>query len=147
VIAGPSIVGGDAQGDPGPFVDNPGHSVSIRSETNLKLAVIYLHHQAWISRTVAPANVALTVVLSLRSAKEYEENFKLTAEQPVINEKDWPRKMAIHELCGSVLGENGVPLASVVRENIDIPSGTDPSEWSITVAEDIIARSPHGNQA
>jgi hypothetical protein len=136
VIAGPSIVGGAAQGNPGPLVSNPGHSVSIRAETNLKLAVFYLRHQARISRIVAPASVALTDVRSLRSTKEYEENCKVTAEQPVINKKDWSRKMeAIREFFGSVLRENGVPLAYVVHENVEIPPGTDLSEGYITVAE------------
>jgi hypothetical protein len=37
MIAGPMIVGGAAQGNPGPLVANPGHSVSIRADTNLKL--------------------------------------------------------------------------------------------------------------
>jgi hypothetical protein len=97
---------------------------------------------------VTLASVALTVVRSLRSTKEYEENFKVTAEQPVINEKDWPRTMeAIREFFGSVLGETGVPLAYVFCENVKIPPGTDPSGGYITVAEDMIARAPHGNQA
>jgi hypothetical protein len=86
MIAGPAIVGGAAKGNPGPLVANPGHSVSIRAETNLKLAVFYLLHQTWISKIVAPSSIALTVVRSLRSTKEYEENFKVTAEKPVINE-------------------------------------------------------------
>jgi hypothetical protein len=82
----------------------------------------------------------------LRSNKKYEENFKVTAEQPVINKKDWPRTMeAIREFFGSVLGETGVPLAYVVRENVEMPPGTDPSEGYITVAEEMIARAPHGN--
>jgi hypothetical protein len=136
MIAGPTIVGGDAQGNPRPLVTNPGYSVSIRVETNLKLAVFYLRHQARISRIVAPASIALTVVRSLRSTKEYEENFEVTAEQPVINEKDWPRTMeAIREFFGSVLGETGVPLVYFVRENVEIAHGTDPSEGYITVAE------------
>jgi hypothetical protein len=110
MISEPTIVGGAAQGAPGPMVANHGHSVSIRAETNLKLAVFYLHHQARISRIVSPASIALTVVRRLRSTKEYEENFKVTAEQPIINEKDWPRTMeAIRELFGSVLGELGFP--------------------------------------
>jgi hypothetical protein len=53
--------------------------VSIRAETNLKLTVFYLRQQARISRIVAPASVALTVVRSLRSTKEYKEKFKVTA--------------------------------------------------------------------
>jgi hypothetical protein len=148
MISGTTIVGGSAQGNPGPLLDNPGHSVSIRSETNLKLAVFYLRHQARISRIVAPASVALTVVRYLRSTKEYEENFKVTDDQPVINKKDWPRTMdAIHEFFGSVLGETGLTLAYVIRENVEIPLGTDPSERYITVAEEMIVCAPHGNQA
>jgi hypothetical protein len=128
MIAEPTIVGRALQGNSGPLAANHGHSVSIRAETNLKLTVFYLHHQARISRIVALASVALTVVRSLRSTKEYEENFKVTAEQPVIKKKDRPRTIeAICEFFGSVLGETGVPLAYVVRDNVEIPPGTDPS--------------------
>jgi hypothetical protein len=51
------------------------------------------------------------------------------------------------EFFGSVLGETGVHLVYVVRENVEIPPGTNPSEGYITVAEDMIACAPHGNQA
>jgi hypothetical protein len=130
------------------FLEEMGHSVSIRADTYLKLAVFYLRHQARISRILEPASLVITVVRSLRSTKEYKENFKVTTEQPVINEKDWPRTMeAIHEFFGYVLGETGAPLAYVVRENVDIPPGTEPSEGYITVSEDMIARATHGNKA
>jgi hypothetical protein len=135
-------------GKPGYLVSNPGHSVSIRADTNLKLAVFHLRHQARILRIAAPTSVALTVVRSLHSTNEYEESFKVTVEQPVINEKYWPRTMyAIRKFFGSVLGETAVPLAYVVGENVKIPPGTDPSEGYIAVAEDMIARAPHKDQA
>jgi hypothetical protein len=70
MISGPTIVGGAAQGNYGHLVANPGYYVSIKAETNLKLAVFYLHHQAWISRILAPASISLTGVRSLRSTKE-----------------------------------------------------------------------------
>jgi hypothetical protein len=54
---------------------------------------------------------------------------------------------AIHEFFGSVLGETGVTLAYVVRENVKIPPGTDPSEGYITVAEEMITYAPHGNHS
>jgi hypothetical protein len=73
------IVGVAGQGNPGSMVVDPGHSVSIRAVNNLKLEVFYICRQAWISRIVAPASVALTVVRSLRSTKECKENFKVTA--------------------------------------------------------------------
>jgi hypothetical protein len=69
MIDGPRIFGGAAQGAPGPLVSNPGHSVSIRADTNLKLAVFYLRHQAQISRIVSPESIALPVVRRLRSTK------------------------------------------------------------------------------
>jgi hypothetical protein len=40
-----------------------------------------------------------------------------------------------------------VPLANIIRENVEIPPETDPSEGYITVADEMIARAPHGNQA
>jgi hypothetical protein len=46
----------------------------------------------------------------------------------------------IREFFGSVLGEAVVPLAYVVRENVEIPPGTDPSEVYITVVEEMIVR-------
>jgi hypothetical protein len=69
MIAGPTIVGGAEQGAPGHLVANTGHSVSMRNETNLKLAVFYLRHQARISRIVLPTSIKLTVVRRLRSTK------------------------------------------------------------------------------
>jgi hypothetical protein len=131
-----------------PMVANPDPSVPIMLETNLKPAVFYLHHQAHISIIVAPASVAIPVVRSLLSTKEYEENAKVTAEQLVINEKDWPSTMeAIGEFFGFVLGETGVPFAYVVREKVEIPPGTYPSEGYIAVADAMIARALNGNQA
>jgi hypothetical protein len=110
--------------------------------------VFYLRHQARILRIVAPASFALTVVRSLCSTKEYEEKINVTADQPVMNEKDWPRKMKpICEFFGFVLGGTGVSMAYVVCENVEIPPGTDPSEGYIIVAEEMIAPVPHGNQA
>jgi hypothetical protein len=40
-----------------------------------------------------------------------------------------------------------VPLAYIFRENVEITPGTDPSEGYITIAEEMITRAPHGNQA
>jgi hypothetical protein len=40
-----------------------------------------------------------------------------------------------------------VPLAYVLRENVEIPPGKDTSEGYIKVAEEMIAHAPHGNQA
>jgi hypothetical protein len=54
---------------------------------------------------------------------------------------------AICEFFSSVLEETGVHLAYVIRENVERPPGTDPSEGYITVAEEMIVCAPHGNQA
>jgi hypothetical protein len=39
MINGPVIVGGANYGNPGPQIPNPGHSVEIRADTNLEVAV------------------------------------------------------------------------------------------------------------
>jgi hypothetical protein len=73
MVAEPTIAGGAAQGNPGPLVANPGHSVSIRSENNIKLKVFYLRHQACFSTIVASASVSLTVVHSLTSTRSMKK--------------------------------------------------------------------------
>jgi hypothetical protein len=47
---------------------------------------------------------------------------------------------AILEFFGSLLGETGVPLAYIVRENVEMSPNTYPSEGYITVAKEMIAR-------
>jgi hypothetical protein len=44
-------------------------------------------------------------------------------------------------------GGTGVPLAYVIREKVEIPPGTYPSEGYITVAKEMISCATHGNQA
>jgi hypothetical protein len=59
----------------------------------------------------------------------------------------WRRFMIALALFWGKLGETGVLLAYVIRKNLGIPPGTDPSEGHIIVSEEMIARAPHGNQA
>jgi hypothetical protein len=102
-------------------------------------------HQTQLSRTVSRLNVLLDAVHVFHNHKEYEANFKVTAEQPVINEKDWHKIMEnIREVFGSVLGETGVPLAYSIRDVVQVPSGLDPADKYITVTEEMITRAPRG---
>ncbi len=49
----------------------------------------------------------------------------------------------IDEYMRSYLGERKVPLAYVVRKNVAIPDGDDPSTNYPTIQDEMIARAPH----
>jgi hypothetical protein len=70
---------------------NNGIPVSIRSVANLKLCVYYLKHMERVQRQPVANEINLVLVRSYRDQKHHEVGLKKTAEEPVINDKDWPR--------------------------------------------------------
>jgi hypothetical protein len=75
-----------------------------------------------------------------------EERDYEAPEAPVINAKDWPKIMdMLHEFLARYLRETKIPLAYLVREDIDIPSDPDPATNYVTRQEVILHRAPHLN--
>jgi hypothetical protein len=72
---------------------NNGIPVSIRAVANLKLCVYYLKHIERVQRQPVPNAINLVLVRSYRDLKRHEVSFKKTAEEPEINDKDWPRNL------------------------------------------------------
>jgi hypothetical protein len=70
---------------------NPGYLFSIRAEVNLKSWRFYMCHLQHCSRTPTPKEVTLQLVRGMRDQKEYERNFKVTADHLVIDTKYWPK--------------------------------------------------------
>ena len=129
--------GGDAQ------IVNPGTAVSLRAENNLKLACYYLRHQVRVSRDADAAHITLPNVRRIRELRTTEEKHKDPEEGPTIDAKDWPKTMeAIVEYLRSYLGETGIPLAYVVREEVAVPVD-DPEGGYPSVQDEMIARAPH----
>jgi hypothetical protein len=102
-------------------------SVSIRDEANLKLCVFYLRHCMRVTRTPIVTLIDLDLVRVFRDQSKWEENFKKTAIEPMINDKEWPLNMDnIREFMVSIIGDTGEPLAYVIRVDSTVhPEATD----------------------
>jgi hypothetical protein len=124
---------------------NNGIPVSIRAVANLKLYVYHLKHMERVQRLPVPNAINLVLVCSYRDQQRHEVGFKKTAEEPEINDKDWPRTLEkIREYIASQYGLTGATLDYVVRAEIAVnPEEEDPPESDETVDQEMTARAPH----
>jgi hypothetical protein len=72
---------------------NNGIPVSIRAVDKLKLCVYYLKYMERVQRKPVPNAINLVLVRSYWDQQCHEVGFKKTAEEPEINDKDWPRTL------------------------------------------------------
>ena len=83
---------------PGGSVQNhiEGHAVSLRDKNNLKLAAYWLRQQDKVARVVTPAQVLLDTIRAVRAKSDADAAYKnqVTADYPVINDKDWRRQLS-----------------------------------------------------
>jgi hypothetical protein len=124
---------------------NNGIPVSIRAVSNLKLCVYYLKHMERVQRKPVPNAINLVLVHSYQDQQRHEVGFKKTAEEPEINDKDWPRTLEkIREYIASQYGVTGATLDYVVRAEIAVkPEAEDPPENYETGDQEMTARAPH----
>jgi hypothetical protein len=93
-LKGVTNMGGTVMTGTGPSAvtsRNNGIPVSIREVTNLKLCVYYLKHMERVQRKPVANSINLILICSYHYQQHHEVSFKKTAEEPVINDKDWPR--------------------------------------------------------
>jgi hypothetical protein len=82
-----------------------GIPVTIRAAANLKLCVYYLKHMDRVQRQPIANAINLVLVRSYRDQQHHEVGCKKTAEEPVINDKDWPKTLeTIREYLASQYG-------------------------------------------
>jgi hypothetical protein len=107
-----------------------GIHVSIREVASLKLCVYCLKHMERVPRQPFPNAINLVLARSYRHHQRHEVGFKKTAEEPEINDKDWPRTLEkIKEYIASQYGVTGATLDYAVRPEISIkPEAEDPPE-------------------
>jgi hypothetical protein len=124
---------------------NNGIPVSIRAVANRKLCVYYLKHMERVQRQPIPNAINLVLVRSYSDQQHHEVGFKKTAEEPDINDKDWPRTLEkIKEYLASQYGVTGATFDYVVRPDIVIkPEAEDPAGNYETVDQEMMARAPH----
>jgi hypothetical protein len=83
---------------------------------SLKLLAYYLKHIERVHREPLPSAINLLLVHSYRYQQRHEVGFKKTAEEPDINDKDWPRTLEnIREYLASQYGVTGATLDYVIR--------------------------------
>jgi hypothetical protein len=100
---------------------NNGIPVSISSVANLKLCVYYLKHMERVQRKPVANSINLILVHSYRDQQLHKVSFKNTAEEPVINDKDWPITLeTIKEYLASQYGVTGAKLDYVARPDIEV---------------------------
>lgn len=119
---------------------NPGIPVAQRAENNLKLACYFLRFKERTSRAVTPADITLASVRDLREYQEWEKQYE-DPEAPELS-KDWPRNMEnLREYLRGCLGTTKIPLAYVIRADIQVPAA-DPAEGYDSNQAELIARAP-----
>jgi hypothetical protein len=98
-----------------------------------------------VQRQPVPNAIKLVLVRSYRDQQRHEVGFNKTAEEPEINDKDWPRTLEkIKEYLASQYGITGATLDYVVCPEIAIkPEAEDPPENYETVDQEMTARAPH----
>jgi hypothetical protein len=128
---------------------NNGIPISIRAFANLKLCVYYLKHLERVHRKPVVATIDLELVHSYRDQQRHEASFKKTAEETVINDKDWPRALeTIKIYAASKYGVKEDTFDYVVRpENTVKPEAEDPEDEYDMVDQEMTFRAPHTGRA
>jgi uncharacterized membrane protein YgcG len=146
LVQNPALaVPGAAVANMPPFVNNPGLPVSTRAEKNLKLLAYYLRYQERVSRTVLATNITLVMVRATESYGKWEEDHS-NLEAPKIDSKDWSKTMeGIQGWLRGCLGQTKIPLAYVIRADIEVPAeAADPATNYSSRIDELIARAPIG---
>jgi hypothetical protein len=124
---------------------NPGTTVSVLAQNNLKLLCYYLRDRARRSRTVHAEDIDIYTVRSITELKTTEESWKNpTSDQiPKIDPNDWAKNIdSIDQYLGGFLGMTGVPLPYVTRKDQVVVADDDDPNYA-TDDEEMIARAPH----
>jgi hypothetical protein len=124
---------------------NNGIPVSIRAVANLKLCVYYMKHMERVQRKPAVNTINLVLVRIYHNQQINEASFKKTAEEPVINGKNWTMTLeTIKEYLVYQCGGTGDTLDYVVRPDIAVkPEAEDPAEGYTTMDQDDHEGAPH----
>ena len=111
-------------------IPNPGVTVSLRAEFNLKLTCYFLRHKHKTSRTVNANDITLANLRALRDFKVWEDTQDDPSALELTARPDWPKAFeAIQEWLKSCLGVTKIPLAYVIQANEDVrPEAAEPTD-------------------
>ena len=123
---------------------NPGLSVSLKAENNLKLMCYYYRFRQRTSRPLT-INLATTDTIRKYISRKRVEYEHEDPSPPELNFKNWTRTVdIIEDYLRNCLGTTKIPLAYIIRENVAVPDdNTDPADNYPNYIDELIARAPH----
>ena len=123
--------------------------VSAMAEDNLKLGCFVARHYRRISRTLMPAALTRDLINNYRDLKAEEDAYETPDNNVEIDNKDWAKTMdAMRDYFGIRLGRTKIPLAYIIRNEVDVPAEAgDPQNDYDTHQDEMIARAPHQDAA
>ena len=128
-------------------IRDPGTTVLLKAEQNMKLTAYYLRHAIRTSRPMVAEDITVPLIRSMKLLKEGESNHTKPEELPKVDKKDWVKTLEdIVEYLGKCLGSTGIPLAYVVRKDdqrVVKDSAEDPLRRYQTPELEMITRAPH----
>jgi hypothetical protein len=120
---------------------------NFRVNPNLKLLAYYLQFKQRMSMMPVVNQITLANIRSLHHQRDQEEDHT-DLDAPTIDGEDWPKIIeTLQEYLGACLGTNKLPLAYVVRRDIDPtppPVGGWPSNKAHMSARAPIVTNPGG---
>jgi len=120
---------------------NPGIPVSLKAENHLKMLCYYFRYRQRVSR---PLRNDLATVANIRQylAQARLEESHEDPSPPELTFHNWTRTLnIIEDYLRNCLGSTKIPLAYIVRKNVNPPD--DPPEGYSNNTEELIARAPH----
>ena len=132
--------GTDAAGDP-----NPGISVSLKAENNLKLMCFFFRYRQRTSRPLTITDVTVNNLDVLHALSRSEADHEDPKQPDIVMKGNWTRTIEeVEDYLRNCLGNTKIPLAWIVRdEENPQPHADDPATNYDTFAEELIARAPH----
>jgi hypothetical protein len=126
----------------------PGIHISDKSLLRFRQMAFYAKHLDTTDRVFIPANATLDRLKELWDWRQSEIKKETTQElkepEPLKHENKARRTLeALDHYLKSKRGVNGVPLAYLVRQ--DVEPGPDEGYGRPTITDDLIKRAPHGN--
>ncbi len=134
----------------GQQVRHPGFQISMVAISNLKVLRLALKYYQHVQRNVTPAMVTLNWLADWEFLVGYHEMVAKTtiveADLPKIMMTDWARtKEKIEDHFSGLFGEEGIPLAYILRDEGPVPAeADDPREnYEGDHIKEMVARAPH----
>jgi hypothetical protein len=134
----------------GVLVRHPGFPYSIVAISNLKIMRSGMKHFQRIQRTLTPATITLEWIAAweflIRFYKDATDKKATDDDLPKIIMSDWAKtKDLVITHFSQLYGEEGVPLAYLLRENVAVTAEADDPQaaYNDNTNQELIKRAPH----